>query len=434
MTAAAFGAATHWGTAIGVPGLENYGDDRVSSISCPSPGACSAAGYFRNGPSFLVNEKHGIWEKEINVQYGVWSGIVSISCATAGSCAAGGGYFEGNTYDHAFVVTKRHGLWGKPIDVPGMTQLEHGGGSRVETISCPEPGFCAAGGGSYGGSYHAFLVNERNGVWNNAIRVRGTAASSLVNSISCTDARSCTAGGSNDGLPFVVDETNGGWGRAIEVPGFAALSHGATGGAVTSVSCGEAGYCAAVGDYTDSGGAARAFIVRQRHGAWGKAFEVPGIEALNLGGAPGVRIYSISCPTASSCAAAGSYTDGSDEVQAFVVRTRNGIWLKAIEVPGLAALNAGGHAEAVSISCAKAGYCGAGGYYYGGSTSDPSHDEQAFVVTETSGVWNTAIEVPGSAALNTAGDAGVSAVSCGAALSCVAGGFYVGDFHVTQSS
>lgn len=38
-------------------------------------------------------------------------------------------------------------------------------------------------------------------------------------------------------------------------------------------------------------------------------------------------------------------------------------WGRALEVPGLAALNAGGNARVLSVSCWRAGDCGAGGFY-----------------------------------------------------------------------
>jgi len=41
----------------------------------------------------------------------------------------------------------------------------------------------------------------------------------------------------------------------------------------------------------------------------------------------------------------------------------NGRWREAIEVPGLGALNAGGGAVVVSVSCASTGSCAAGGEY-----------------------------------------------------------------------
>src|SRR5215470_2220661 len=85
-----------------------------------------------------------------------------------------------------------------------------------------------------------------------------------------------------------------------------------------------------------------------------------------------------------------------------------GGWDKAIEVPGTAALNKGGEAEVLSVSCAAAGGCAAGGQYRAFGRL------QAFVVTEADGRWRKAIEVPGTAALNKGGNAEVSSVSCAA--------------------
>jgi hypothetical protein len=91
----------------------------------------------------------------------------------------------------------------------------------------------------------------------------------------------------------------------------------------------------------------------------------------------------------------------------------------AIEVPGTAALNRGGDAYVYSVSCASAGNCSAGGFY-----TDTSGHSQVFVVSQVNGTWHAAIEVPGTAALNQGGDAGLESVSCASAAHCSAGGFY----------
>jgi hypothetical protein len=56
---------------------------------------------------------------------------------------------------------------------------------------------------------------------------------------------------------------------------------------------------------------------------------------------------------------------------------RAGTWRMAIEVPGSAALNAGGEANVNAMSCASAGNCAAGGAY-----TDGSGHGQAFVVSQ----------------------------------------------------
>jgi hypothetical protein len=102
---------------------------------------------------------------------------------------------------------------------------------------------------------------------------------------------------------------------------------------------------------------------------------VPGSGALNKGG--NAVVISVSCALAGNCAAGGFYTDGSHRLQALVVSERNGTWGTAIEVPGSASLNKGGNAVVLSVSCASAGNCAAGGSY-----TDGSAHSQAFVVSQ----------------------------------------------------
>jgi hypothetical protein len=149
-------------------------------------------------------------------------------------------------------------------------------------------------------------------------------------------------------------------------------------------------------------------------GSWGKAIQVPGLAALNTG--RDASVTTMSCASAGNCAAGGDYADHHGyRDQGFVTDERNGRWGTAIEVPGLAALNTGGYAEVNSVSCASAGNCAVGGDYSFG---------QGFVASERHGRWGTAIEVPGLGALNTGRDAEVDSVSCGSAGNCVAGGYY----------
>ena len=61
-----------------------------------------------------------------------------------------------------------------------------------------------------------------------------------------------------------------------------------------------------------------------------------------------------------------------------MVNQVNGTWHTAIEVPGTAALNQGGNALVDTVSCAMAGNCAAGGWY-----TDSSQHTQAFVVNQT---------------------------------------------------
>jgi len=278
-----------------------------------------------------------------------------------------------------------------------------------------------------------------SGTWGTAQEIPGTAGLNAggfaaVTSVSCATAGNCSAAGyyvdsAGDQQVFVVTQANGAWGTAVKVPGLTSLDNSGI-PVVTSVSCGSAGNCSAGGSYQDGHGHRQVFVVAQANGIWGTAKEVPGTARLNTVGA---QVNSVSCGAAGDCSAGGTYSDSGSTSQAFVVTQANGIWGTAKEVPGTAALNVGGYATVNSVSCATAGNCSAGGNYQGGTTG-----EQAFVVTQTNGTWGKAEEVPGTATLNTGGNAAVNSVSCPSAGNCTAAGYYFGSgggaFVVTQAN
>jgi hypothetical protein len=267
--------------------------------------------------------------------------------------------------------------------------------------------------------------------WGRAEEVPGTARLNTfgpagANAVSCWSVNNCAAGGYYNGSTgqqaFVVAERAGRWGKARQVPGLAALNVGlaaqniGANAAVTSLSCAPGGYCVAGGYYTDAGGHSQGFVVTGVKGRWRTVVKVPGLVALNTGG--NAAVNSVSCPAAGQCAAAGSYTSGSGG-QGFVVSQASGVWGTAEDVPGLAVLNTGGSASAGSLSCGSAGNCAAGGYYTGTSAG-----QQAFVVSDVNGTWGTAEEVPGTAALNGGMHAQVYSVSCARDGYCASGGYY----------
>lgn len=93
----------------------------------------------------------------------------------------------------------------------------------------------------------------------------------------------------------------------------------------------------------------------------------------------------MSCASAGNCSA-GGYTDNAGKQEAFVVSEVNGMWDNAVKVPGTAALNTGDNAQVTPVSCAAAGYC-AGCRYAAGSGNF-----QAFLVSDIDGGWGKAEE------------------------------------------
>ena len=440
-----------WGSAAEAPGLAALnanGRAEVLSVSCGPDGGCAAGGSYLDGggnlQGFVVSQQDGTWGNAIEVpglaalNTAGFGEVLTTSCGAAGICAAGGYFYDRRNHQQAFVVSEQNGTWGNAIAVPGLAALSKGF-AEVLTVSCdPVTGDCSAGGYYYDRhGQQGFVVSEQNGTWRRAIEVPGLAALNTgfkgldaiaqVSAVSCGSTGDCVAGGFyqdrlGHGQAFVATEKNGTWGKAIKPPGAAALNAGGSAG-ITSLSCTSAGNCGAGGYYKDSHAHGQGLVASERNGTWGKAIAVPGLASLNKAGA---RVYSVSCISAGNCAASGGYTDHHGHGQGFVISKRNGTWGKAIEVPGLGALNAGGSARTWSVSCGSASNCAAGGSYV-----NRNGDQQGFVVSEQNGTWAKAIEVPGLASLNE-GVAQVSSVSCGPGGGCVAGGYYQDSLRQVQ--
>ncbi len=449
----------------------------------------------RSAKTFLTahDEAPGTWNNAIEIpasgtlNAGGNAGVIAISCSSSGNCAAGGNYLDGSAHLQAFVATEVGGTWGSAVEVPGTAALNAGGSAAVNSISCTSNGNCAAA-GSYTDAtddIQGFVVSETSGTWGTASEVIDPSAVASANSfgvasISCTATGSCSAVGLDTavgGAPvgFALSETGGTWSTAVEFPMPSTLGNGGT--LLSAVSCSSPGNCGAVGNglYEDAsvhGGVAYIpFTVNESSGTWGSPTLIPGVSTLNVGliAAPDT----VSCSATGSCSAGGFYTDGLANEQAFVVDETNGTWGNAVEVPGTTTLNIGA-AVLGSISCTSPGTCGASGIYStatlaedfvvsesngswgtavevpgsslfvggasvntnpiscssagdctsGGAYIDTLGSYQAYVVTEKAGTWGSALEVPGSATLNTAGGAQVTAISCSSDSGCGVGGYY----------
>jgi hypothetical protein len=363
----------------------------------------------------------------------------ALSCGSADDCVLGGSYTGAGRTTQAFVAGETNDVWDNAIEVPGLGALNKGGSADVTSVSCAAPGDCAAAGryspggmaaGSRQPSARAFVADEKNGVWRDAVPVPGLAArdkgrSAKVSAVSCWSPGDCAAAGTYAAAvsgrdvstqAFVVGEWGGVWGTAAPLPGLIALN--VTGlASVSALSCAPAGpgraggYCAVGGQY-GGGKGTEAFVSVRSGGTWHPAREYPGTAVLNSAGAAGIT--SVSCPAAGGCAVAGSYAyktgGGTESGTAFVADQKGGRWgaphVLRGAVPGTV------------VSCGSPGDCAAGG------TATAHGDSDGFVATERGGRWGNPRSIPGLAGLDAGHDAAVVTVSCPAAGACGAGGSY----------
>ena len=192
---------------------------------------------------------------------------------------------------------------------------------------------------------------------------------------------------------------------------------------VDAVACAPGAECVTADETMSNTGTSSDFLLSEKSGSWGKAQQIPGLAA--LAGRDGfAAITSIACPASGYCVAVGSY--GSTTTHAFVAQETRGAWGSPVQIPGLAALDTAGLGSANQVSCPSVGNCAVAGDYGTGSADSPVMHE--FVASEANGAWRGALPVPGLDALaDVAGgnEAMITSLSCASAGNCAIGGDYI---------
>lgn len=265
----------------------------LESVSCPSPGSCTAVGGFfdktGNSESLLLSESAGRWRTALKAtlpsnatathKFSDDSAfLLAVSCASAGHCSAVGNYCaigrcnriggSGGAGQQGLLLTETRGRWARGVEakLPGNAA---GAGPLLylNSISCASAGNCSATGSYFESPQktHLVLLTEKAARWTRGIdpalpadAATGAAQDDLgVNSISCSSPGNCTAAGTYSGIgsdntrPMLLTETTGEWSRGVEV----ALPRNASTPYQYSwltVSCTSSQNCSGVGFYTDS--------------------------------------------------------------------------------------------------------------------------------------------------------------------------------------
>jgi hypothetical protein len=280
--------------------------------------------------------------------------------------------------------------------------------------------------------------------WGRAQPVPGTSAASgaVLQDVSCAPRGTCTAIGDYDTtsasgeIPFAITGKDGVWGPKQQLPGLAAFApQGAHGQALD---CPASGDCLVVGGYqfgtrTDPRTSGSGIFAQQEvNGTWGPPAAVPGSVLPIYDGY--VNPTGVSCASPGNClieglqVAAGGAQPGYPQ-SVFIAQESGYQWSAVEEVPGLAALNGEGLAEAAGVSCPAPGDCVVTGYYL----PPPGGGAGVFTAVETDGTWQDATPVPTGAPANSGSVTGLS-LSCPAAGKCVLAGSYDPPLGVTPQT
>jgi hypothetical protein len=389
-------ASSVW-TAVSSPNATLSGG-QIESVSCSSPGACTAVGTNLNASGLnvtLAERWNGAsWQRQAtpnppgNTAPSVAPSLLGVSCPTAGFCAAVGEYQSGPT--QVSMAETWNGLqwtW-QPFPVP-----DDSSGAELTAVSCTSPSFCEAV-----GTYlddNAGLNVTLAATWNGTAWSLQTTQnpdpndfdSEQFNTVSCTSPTFCEAwagGYAGSGITLAEQWDGSSW-QTQTVP-----SDNAT---VNSVSCASATFCEAVGSgpaYTWDGSAWTAQSIPDPAGTG------------NLSG--------VSCSSRSFCEAVGEYNDSPDIVT--VAARWNGSAWTAQTTPNPAQST---FAHLNAVSCAAARSCEAGGYF---EVQVTSNDPKALAEAWDGTAWQLQhAAAPGGATYNT-----LSGISCVSASFCEAVG------------
>ena len=246
------------------------------SVSCSSPGNCTAVGRFRNSSAngnemFVMTSTNGVWSDATTVVF--TSGVqpistsdwfqdpMSVSCASAGNCVVVGGFTNTTASDfEAFTLTSTNGVWGQAIPVTFATGVQHPNPYGIlRSVSCPAVGNCvAAGSVKTNSGNEAFTTSLTNGVWGEgrlAIyppNTQGQVPVAEFRSIACASVGNCTTGGyfrhqNGNYLAQTMTSTNGVWDAAVPAEFGSGIRAQSADERISSISCASAGNCAAVG-------------------------------------------------------------------------------------------------------------------------------------------------------------------------------------------
>jgi PASTA domain len=411
----------------------------LSSVSCASPGNCSAVGDYHDSSGspqgLLLTESAGTWGAGVeaalpaNAATGAnqFVELNSVSCASAGNCSAVGRYEDNSGGHQGLLLTETAGRWATGVEVvlPANAAVPNPFAAFF-SVSCTSAGNCSAVGGyrDSAGSRQGLLLTEAAGTWGAGVEATLPANATMganqfveLNSVSCASAGNCSAVGdyidSNGGQGLLLTETAGTWGNGVK----AALPANAVSGqvSVTSVSCASAGNCSAVGSYQgpsssscDRCEAAQGLLLTETAGSWRAGVEAV-LPADAYRPSPDVRLgglgenTAVSCASAGNCSAVGNYDSSKESGGGLLLSERAGRWRKGVDAPAGAA---------DSVSCASSGNCSAVGW--------------GFLLTEIAGHWTVVkAALPADAATGASQSVALPSVSCASAGNCSAVGGYI---------
>jgi hypothetical protein len=373
----------------------------LASVSCVQATACVAVGSAvdRRGLRVTLAERRTArgWEIQRTLNPpGQTAVLDGVSCATAANCMAVGHTTDGLGRVRPLAERWDGAAWtAEPIPAPPRSPS-----SALHGVSCPAATSCLAVGSTTDGGGHETALAERwdGARWRAEPTPPGSAAlTTRLQAVSCSSPTACTAVGDTSDAngsnlrTALAERWDGSRWTTQELPAASPQSKEQT---LSGVSCPTAGSCVAVGSFVTPAGPRAGLAMR---------WDATGWQVETTAGRG--QLSAVSCSSATRCDAAGS-ADG----QPLAERRDGSVWTAE------ATLDPGGSDAALSgISCVAAEACTAVGSFTGAAGF-----ERVFAERSERGGWQReAIASPAGAT-----HAELVGVACSAPAACVAVGSY----------
>jgi hypothetical protein len=412
MPGVADGVSPTWSTAALRWTAPGPADSYLNEVSCTSA-RCVAVGdaVDSSGVTMPVVEQRSAssWTRLPERLPAGTTGLqwLSVSCGAATSCeGVGQATVPSGTAMVALALT------GMTLVVSDLPTLQGWSDEDVASISCPSSTSCTAVGYATSAAATIPIVETlSNGTWtpSEPASAVGSTDATLAN-VSCVDATDCTADGfrtdaSDVTVPMIAEEVAGTWSAFASTPPTGVLVN-----VIAEISCWSATTCDAVGESGTGTG-----IVLSITGT-----AVSYVELANLGSQDYEELTSIRCFSATSCIAVGTTGGGGSIVSAGTSRALVSVltgstWSQRL-LPNPSSDNDG---IANSISCTSASSCvavGTAGDVFGGPAPPPS-TYAAYGAALATGTWS--LDAP---SVGGAPQAALFGMSCPAPGTCLSVG------------
>jgi len=328
----------------------------LSGVSCTSATACVAVGYYRtsSATATLVERWDGAsWaiQSSPNVVNNVQSVLAAVSCTSPAACTAVG-FFYLRSHVGTLAESWNGSSWMiQPTPNPG------GGSVAIENklagVSCTSATACTAVGSSGSTGTFVTLAERWDGTtWTTQTTANPVSAGdNLLSGVSCASNVACTAVGhdSRGGVSASLAERWDGANWSVEATPSPPAALGST---MLTVACPSSTACAATGSWHNASGLDVTFEEAWNGSAWAlQATPSPT-------GTQNSHLLGVSCMSAAACLAVGSFTGGSGVSVLLAERWDGTSWtIQATPLPTGAQ-----NSVLTAVSCSSANACTAVGY------------------------------------------------------------------------